>query len=435
MKMSIFKVMFCCLAAGLLCFSDTYSLDLSLDKPDGIYHDNDMVQVSMDFRVNGKAGSAPIEVKIFQVDGSSETINLPAGKNEFSAPLRSGALRFVVSALGSDGKVLESEVKGKKVPVTSSIGVIADPDKCAPYFKEPEDFQQFWDNAMAELAKVPVKAERKETDATSQQKGKFNFWDVKVDCAGGMPVSGYLSMPVNAVPKSLPVVVIFQSAGVGNSWKSVVPGAICFSINAHGIENGRPPAFYQELQRTTYKNYWWIGAEDRNKFYFRGMFLRVKRALDYVKTLPEYDGSNLIVFGGSQGGAQALAAAALDSDVKVACAMVPGMCDLGGIVGGRLSGWPRLIRMKDCKLLNKAVANTLQYYEMAFFAKRVKAEVFFTVGLVDNTCCPTSVYAAYNSIPGKKHIEVFPKGGHLYSLQPKAYVELLQKIVGHAKAE
>lgn len=47
------------------------------------------------------------------------------------------------------------------------------------------------------------------------------------------------------------------------------------------------------------------------------MYLRVLRALDYVKTLPEWDGKNLIVIGSSQCGAQAIVAAALDPQVSL----------------------------------------------------------------------------------------------------------------------
>ena len=410
--------------------ADHYSLKLTLDRTDGVYRNNDTIIVSTDFRINNKPEQVPLEVKIFQVNNTCQTVKIPAGQKTFSETIKGNTLRFTVSALGADGKPLMNEIQGRKVPVTAAIGAIAEPEKCTPFFQEPSDFQEFWDKALAELAKVPVKAERKQCNLSPKNKGKFNCWDVKVDCAGGKPVSGYLIIPANAPAKSLPAVVTFQSAGVASSWKTTVPGAISFSINAHGIENGHPRPFYLNLYKTDYANYWWKNATDKNTYYFRSMFLRVKRALDYVKTIPEYDGRTLIVIGGSQGGAQALVAAALDPDVKIVSAMVPAMCDLGGIIGGRLSGWPQLIRMKNGRVLNESVSKTLMYYDMSFFAKRIKADVYFTVGLIDTTCCPTSVFAAYNNIPGKKNIQIMPEGGHLYNLKSKAFHKRLKELTG-----
>lgn len=429
------KRIFGVVAAGLigcLTAAENYQIVLALNKQDGVYRNQEPVVVSVDYRVNRKPADIPMQVEIFRSDRTRRVIQLPASQKQFSTELKDGAVRFVVSPLGPDGNPLQYDKNGKKVTVSASIGAIAEPEKFLPVFKEPVDFQQFWDAARAELAKIPVKATRKEINVPSQMQGKFKCWDVQVDCAGGMPVSGYLSMPVKAVPKSLPAVVSFQGAGVAGSWKGFAPGAIYMNINAHGIANGQPRAFYQNLYKTTYAAYWWRNADNRDQFYFRNMFLRVKRALDYVKTLPEYDGRTLIVQGGSQGGAQAFVAAALDPDVKLVCAMVPAMCDHGGILAGRQSGWPQLIRVNNGKTLNPAVAKTLPYYEMAFFAKRIKAEVFCSVGLIDVTCCPTSVYAAYNSIPGKKHMKVMPAGGHLFALEPPTFTKRKLEQTGQA---
>ena len=427
----------CCLASVAVPAAQTtenHQIKLSLNRENGIYRKGETVQLSIRCQSNGKPAEKPLQITIFQQDGTKKTEQLKAGEKTFSYPLQNGAVRFTVSAMGEDGKVIRQGNGKKKKALSASIGAIAAPEEIQPFFQEPADFQQFWDHALAELAKVPVKASRKEVDPPRNQQGKFKSWDVQVDCAGNAPVSGYLTMPVNAAPKSLPAVVSFQGAGVHSGWNLIIPGAIHFNINAHGIANGQPKEFYLNLRKNELAGYQRRNADDREKFYFRNMFLRVKRALDYVKTLPEYDGKTLIVQGGSQGGAQAIVASGLDPDVVLIGAQVPAMCDHGGILAGRRSGWPQLIRLKNGKPVNSAIVKTLPYYDMAFFAKRIKAEAYFTAGLIDTTCCPSSVYAVYNCIPGKKEMFAMPDKGHLGTLSP-GFLKRRQELIRAAAAK
>ena len=405
-------------------------LKLSIDRKDGIYRKGDTVRLGIDYTVDGKPGTGPMRILVLRQDGKQTVFDFPGPQKEFQLKLDSQAVRFTVLA-DHDPKKSTGTPSGRSA-VNASIGVIADPETIRPGFEEPPDFQQFWDNAKAELAKIPVRADRVAVEVPKERQGKFNCWDVKVDCAGGRPVSGYLTMPVDAKPKSLPAIVSFHGAGVYTSWKEFENGAIRFDVNAHGIENGHPKEYYRKLRTGELADYRRRDADDRGKFYFRGMFLRVLRALEYVKTLPEYDGRTLIVRGGSQGGAQTLVAAGLDPDVVLICARVPAMCDHGGILAGRESGWPKLIQLKNGKPVDPAIVRTAAYYDCAFFARRIKAEAFLTVGLIDRTCCPCSVYAAFNSIPGKKHIFVMPDKGHV-GITPPEFLKRQQELISGKK--
>ena len=102
------------------------------------------------------------------------------------------------------------------------------------------------------------------------------------------------------------------------------------------------------------------------------------RALDYVKSLPEWDGKTLIVHGGSQGALQALAAAALDRDVSFVVANAPAMCDQAGELAGRMSPWPHAISQAGME-------RVAPFFDGAAFARRITAPVRFTVGFSDTT--------------------------------------------------
>ncbi len=272
---------------------------------------------------------------------------------------------------------------------------------------EPEDFDEFWQKSKAALAAVPFKFT---LEAVETDKEGVELFDVKVDCAGDKPVSGYLARPLNAAPKSLPAVVSFHGYGVRSAGKPVshaTQGRIALDINAHGIPNGQPPEFYSDLSANELRSYGFKNNNPPQDSYFLGMMWRVMRALEFIKAQPEWDGRNLIVSGGSQGGLQALAAAALDSDVSYCVASKPWMCDLAGIEQGRLRGWrPELVP-------------GLLYFDGANFAKRIKCSVLLDAGMGDTTCPPSGVAVTFNNLAGPKEI-VYAQGSDHMSYPPKS---------------
>lgn len=324
--------------------------------------------------------------------------------------------------------------KGKTI--NGKAGAAVDPLSIKVSRPAPEDFDKFWQGRKEELAKVPMKVTMEPADIPADMKGKVECFDIKIDCAGGMPVSGYFSRPVNAAKGSLPALVAYHGAGVRSSNKLLgyaAQGMLALDINAHGIENGKPESFYKELKEGKLKGYPYFNSNDKDKIYFNGMFLRLIRSLEFIKSQPEWDGKILIVTGSSQGGAQSLVAAGIDSQVTLCIAHVPAMCDHTGILANQSSGWPRFIKMKDGKPENEDILKTVPYFDAANFAARIKAETLVTVGFIDTTCAPTSVYAAYNNIKSLKTIVNNPLCAHAVSKEgsdaaSKKISEHLQKM-------
>ena len=313
------------------------------------------------------------------------------------------------------------------------VGVLISPEKIVPGNPECPDFDEFWAKKRAELDAVPVKSTRKEVEG-SEKHPDVVCYDVKVDCAGGAPVSGYLCMPRGAKPKSLPAIVFYHGSGVMSAKKQFRYGsrAIAFDVNAHGIENGKPKKFYEDLNKGALKGYVVRGFGDRDKCYFIGMIMRVMRALDYVKSLPEWNGKVLIVSGPSQGGGQSLAAAALDKQVTLCNAGVPALCDLGGRKPGRRPGWPAytvrpLKRQSEADFIGGAA-----YIDGAFFARRIKCPVYTSVGLIDNVCHAAAIYSAYNALPEgtDKHMLIVPTGHHWGTTPYYPGTKMVDRILG-----
>ena len=327
------------------------------------------------------------------------------------------------------------------------IGAMVEPEKLRHSKEEPADFDEFWNQVKKELAKVPVKLlESKEVPLSVIKKAKIKnpqnyvFADIKVSCAGGMPVSGYLTMPKNAAKGSLPAIVTFHGAGVRSARlhdSEISLNMLVFDVNAHGIENSHPDAYYAKLNKEKYTDkklgtYPQFGRDNRDTFYFKGMYMRVMRALEYIKTRPEWNGKVLVVSGGSQGGAQVLAACALDKDVTLAKCKVPALSDHFAAESGRCPGWPRILDRQMKAEERKAVQTCLSYYDGVYFAKRVKCPIYLYTGFIDTTCPPNGIFAVYNNLPEStfKNIYHVPTAGHSVpenSLFGKALVEHIEK--------
>jgi cephalosporin-C deacetylase len=77
------------------------------------------------------------------------------------------------------------------------------------------------------------------------------------------------------------------------------------------------------------------------------------------------------------------------------------------------------------------VFHTLSYFDGVNFSKRAKAQALFSVGLMDDICPPSTVYAAYNAWQGAKEMSVWPynrhEGGGTFQTQDK--LRFMQRVM------
>ena len=319
---------------------------------------------------------------------------------------------------------------------SASIGLIVDPEKFEPVTKHPADFESFWEKEKSTLRAVAIKTQIKAVPGTE---AGFQCFDVEINCTGPQPARGYFARPASAKEKTLPIVVYFHAAGVNASWCRSEPdnairfarmgnGALSFDLNAHGMKNGQPDEYYNQLNEGDLKNYSNYRLDNLNDIYFRGMYLRIIRTLDFLTSQPEWDGKRILVIGESQGGGQALAAAGLDHRVTAVVATVPAMCDWGGFIIGRKDSWPYPYSSPCNK---DQMLNTLPYFDVAHLLKGSKATLVTEIGLIDQSCLSTAVYAAINQAAGPKITFNVPYRAH--HLTQEAYRELWLKSVSKKK--
>lgn len=320
------------------------------------------------------------------------------------------------------------DVKQGQAKVSALGGAGIEPTAIKPSMPLPADFDAFWAEKKKALAAIPINAR---LTPVKSPRASVETFDLQADCVGA-PVSGYFAKPADAKPKSLPAVLLVHGAGVRSAglpgpagWAA--DGALALDINAHGIPNGRDAAFYDALAQGELKEYRKAGRESRDTVYFLGMFQRLIRAIDFLAARPEWDGRTLVVYGSSQGGFQALAAAGLDARVSFFAAGVPAGCDHTGFKVGRINGWPKFVATGEAA--PESVVTAVRYFDAVNFAARAKVPGFFTVGFIDTTCPPTSVYAAYNALRSPKQIHHDVKAGHTNT--PEASKAMREAALAH----
>ena len=337
-------------------------------------------------------------------------------KRNLKNELKSGEITLVNGSATLSRKMVEPGTLFLEVKLAdkkTSIGVTYNPFAIQPSMKAPDDFDAFWNREKKALAKIPMNA--KIIPVAVPKKIKYGVpvecFDVTLDCTGDKKVHGYYVRPINAKAKSVPAYIGLHSAGIRDSslhgaWNTAIKNAIAININAHGLENGQTREYYNAIRDNELRGYQYKGIESPETYYFKGMYLRIVRAIDFLTSQPEWNGKVLIATGGSQGGGQSLVAAGLDARITEIKVVVPAFCDLMTVKGIRQNGWPgRLAKNENQK-------KTVSYFDACYFSARFKGKSTFEVGLIDRVCPATGIFAAYNQLSGEKKIIILPQRGH-----------------------
>jgi len=288
------------------------------------------------------------------------------------------------------------------------------PEQIKPAVKDPADFDAFWDGGKQELAKIPIDGQRRllpELCTSKVNVYEVSFQNVGVREGATSRIFGILAEP--KAPGKYPAILGVPGAGVSPNFPMLHQaelGAITLSIGIHGFPATLDRQVYSLLSSAGLANYWLNGLDSRDQYYYRRVYLGCVRANDYLTSLPNWNGTDLLVTGGSQGGALTIVTTALDLRVKRAAAYYPALSDMPGYAQGRAGGWPHMFKAEADRTKEKI--ETAAYYDVVNFARRIKVPGIYSWGFNDETCPPTSTYAAYNSITAPKQLVLALETGH-----------------------
>lgn len=276
----------------------------------------------------------------------------------------------------------------------------------------PADFDQFWSHALSEARKVsldPTRVLLPERCTKDVNVYEVSFQNIRQ----GSRTFAILCVPVK--PGKYPALLRVPGAGVrpyaGDVW-TASQGAITLEIGVHGIPVTMKQSIYDDLANGALNGYWEANLDDRDKMPYKRIFVGAVRAIDYIASLPEWNGTSLGVTGSSQGGMLSLVCAALDKRVTFYGAVHAAMCDHTASLKGIACGWPHYFYRVDNPDPKKVKVSG--YYDGINFAKRITCPGWFSFGYNDEVVPPTSAYATYNTIKAPKKLSLYQQTGHFW---------------------
>ncbi len=308
-----------------------------------------------------------------------------------------------------------------------------------PARQEPADFDAFWQSTLDETRQHPLAPRFEPVDAGLATLESF---DVTFHGYGGQPIKGWLQLPRQR-SGPLPCVVEFIGYGGGRGfpidwllWPSVGYAHLVMDTRGQGSawQRGDTPDPEESGANPQYPGFMTRGVLSPQSYYYRRVFTDAVRAVEAARSHPAVDASRVALTGGSQGGGITLAVAALLPDVAAVMPDVPFLCHMrrateitNAFPYQEIARYLMIHRDQEERLFD-----TLAYFDGVNLATRGHAPALFSVGLMDDVCPPSTVFAAYNYYAGDKQIEVWRYNHHEggQTFQSRAKIRFLRALWG-----
>lgn len=359
-------------------------------------------------------GGVPLENVYVHYTHGNEMMPLSTGD---SILIRSGEALIPIGTRQEPGFRtchLRFTVDGKEYKDMVKVGYST--ESIRPVIPMPQDFEKFWSKVLKKVRSIPMDVEVTPLPQYDSPTVKVSL--VKIVCGeNGRSIYGFLAQP----KKEGKYPVLFTPPGAGV--KKIDPilnyaemGFISLNIEIHGFLPDQSVEEYKKLNEQ-YGDYMYTNLHDPYTYYYKDVYAGCVRAVDYLCSLPQFDGNNVCVTGGSQGGALTIVTAALHPRVTCLAPFYPALSDMNGFLHERAGGWPKFFY--DEKTINEMegasieeAVHTLSYYDVVNFAKLIKVPGFYSFGYNDETCSATSIMSVINSVNAPKKIVITPTSGH-----------------------
>jgi cephalosporin-C deacetylase len=271
----------------------------------------------------------------------------------------------------------------------------------------PDDFDDFWDTTLKQVARVPLRPSFEYVAERSTD--EVAVFDVHYDSWQGVRISGWYAVPREAGPHPVLMLVpgYISEPVIPRTWAQ--KGYAAFAVAPRGKlrSNQRYDPGYPGLLVDN--------IVDPNTYGYRGFYVDAVRAVDAVLTRPEVDADRVGVHGSSQGGALTITTAAL----------LPGVVTCGAAGAPYLCGFMESARLthsypyeeineylRDHPDHEQLVAESVGYYDGINFAPNIQAPMLVYIGLEDDVCPPETGYAVHEAMKCEKELLTYERCGH-----------------------
>jgi cephalosporin-C deacetylase len=282
----------------------------------------------------------------------------------------------------------------------------------SPALTVPDDLASFWAGSLAEARRLPLGATFTPVETGLRT---ITSYDVAFSGYGGTSVRGWLHLPGYWSDGDAPLPAVVQYLGYGGGrdlvqrdtfWASAGYAHLIMDTRGQGSgwSSGDTPD--PEGSDPAQPGFLTKGIGDPATYYYRRVFVDAARAVEAVRSHPAVAADRVAVTGSSQGGGISVAVASLVPDIIATMPDVPFLADFrraADIAG--TEPYQELERYLACHRDQVATAfRTLSYFDVAVLGRTATAPALFSVGLMDQICPPSTVYAAYNAYGGPKEM-------------------------------
>jgi cephalosporin-C deacetylase len=283
----------------------------------------------------------------------------------------------------------------------------------------PADFDRYWDDALASLDDHDPQVELLPSDTL--RASSADCFDLFFRGVGGARVHAKYIRPRR--PGPLPALLEFHgySASSGDwlgklAWAA--EGFCVASLDCRG--QGGLSEDVGGVKGNTLRGHIIRGLDDPDptRLLYRQIFLDTALLARIVMGFPEVDSARVGAMGGSQGGALALACAALEPRIARAAPVFPFLSDYRRVwqmdqAKDAYEELRQFFRLFDPRhLREEEIFTRLGYIDIQHLAPRIRARVLMFTALMDTICPPSTQFAAYNKILSPKEVVLYPDFGH-----------------------
>ena len=308
-----------------------------------------------------------------------------------------------------------------------------------PPRQEQPDFDAFWQETLEAARAYPLQASFTPFDCGLRTVQAF---DLSFCGYGGQPIKGWFLLPARH-DEPLPCVVEYIGYGGGRGfpfdwlvWSSLGYAHLVMDTRGQGSawRNGDTPDLAEDGSSPQYPGFMTRGILNPHTYYYRRLISDAVRAVETALSHPAVDPRRVVAAGASQGGGLSLAVAGLEPRLAAALPDVPFLCHYRRATQiTEEDPYQEIARF--CQVHRHQVERvfaTLSYFDGLNFAARAQAPALFSVGLMDEVCPPSTVFAAYNHYAGPRQLEVYEfnhhEGGQSYQVQ--AQIRFLNELWG-----
>ncbi|MDA0335785.1 MAG: alpha/beta fold hydrolase [bacterium] len=284
-----------------------------------------------------------------------------------------------------------------------------------PELTAADDFEAFWQQNLTQSSAVPLNAEFVEREGSLPG---ARVYDAAFDGVDGVRVRGWFLTPLDTT-RPRPAVVRFIGYSGGRAYPHtnahhVLNGFCVFIMDSRG--QGGNTGMRLDTTHGARRGFITHGILHRDEYYFRAFYLDTVRAVEAVCGRAEVDASRIAVTGGSQGGALAIACASLSDRVKVMAPDVPWLSHFERAVDIAVGPYEEITDfMKAYPERVEDAFRTLSYFDNMNLVTRTQVQkAYYSVGLWDDICPPSTVFASYNRLPSsvERSIEIYRYNKH-----------------------